>query len=259
VAVHCWPESLPILEQIAKDPRLHIEYGCREPKLRKKDGVGGNSQFLDKIDLTMGLDCDISLYLDADTTIHGDLTPLLDAAEQHSFVATQWNDWVTTGKMVSGRIRGLLDVPEIPNDLIEMTASTLGPSVNGGVWAAQTSSPVLPLWYRWTLACKGLFISDERVLHLMQHEFPVDEFAVATDKGMWNSSPKHQSQDLPDEKVIVRHYHGDSNVRPDKSEKGFIQWWGIWTECLKLNVGGCADWWESAGNRWMKKLGERAK
>ena len=61
VVVYAWPESFDIVSRIAEDGRLGIQSHIREPKLRKKDGVGGNSQFLDKIDLTQTLDCDVSL------------------------------------------------------------------------------------------------------------------------------------------------------------------------------------------------------
>ena len=76
IHVYAWPESFSFVQDIAKDDKLGIQCFLREPKLRRKDGVGSNSQFIDKIDLTMGLRCDTSLYLDADTEVQGDVTPL---------------------------------------------------------------------------------------------------------------------------------------------------------------------------------------
>jgi len=259
-----------LVDRISRDERLAItSVNPREPKYRKKDGIGNNSQFIDKQLMAMESDADVLLYLDADTTVHGDLSLLFESAEQFGFCATQWNDWWTGPGMARKRVEALLEVEGIPAEAIYgITKSGVNwPSVNGGVWAAKPSSPVLPKWHDWTLACGGLFISDERVLHVMQSEFcPVGRMTTLMDKGRWNSSPIHRSPDIGDEDVVVWHYHGDANVRPDKSggrgRKAVDIWWPIYWECLRENVGGMADWKDSvlrspanrSGNKWLGSL-----
>jgi len=130
------------------------------------------------------------------------------------------------------------------------------PSVNGGVWAARPSSPVLPKWYEWTDAAKrNVFIADEAVLHVCSAAFCPTGDMVILCGGAFNCSPKYQPKELLDEHVRIRHFHGDSNVRIGKSQKGYSLWWPIWQTCLDQNIGGCAEWTlEEIGNRWMKKL-----
>jgi len=258
VEVFSWPESVQYVERIAKDPRLGVVCHEREPVLRKRDGVGGNSQFIDKIRTTMGLAGSIgkdgvSLYLDADTTIHGNLMPLINTASNRGFVATQWNDWSTAGCKVRRRIKALLDVEGVPSFEVASALSYAWPSVNGGVWAAKPGSPVLPLWLEWTLACGSMFISDERVLHLMAPHFPEDVGIIGSN-GIYNSSPIYRSKLIDDDDVVVWHYHGDCNVRPKKSMRAVELWWPIYQECLESNVGGLAEWRGEIHNRHLDKL-----
>ncbi len=255
IAIYAWPESFDLVRKIACDGRLGCSYYPRTPKYRKKDGVGSNSQFIDKIALAQELHCDISMYLDADTTVHGLIDRLFESAEHYGFVATQWNNWTTERGHAHRRVSELRDIEGIPNNLIDQVTSKRWPSVNGGVWAAWPCSDVLPRWHEWTLKCSKLFIADERVLHLMMVNFVSQHLmTVMTDNGRWNCSPKFQPEDLPDEDVIIRHYHGDSNVRPDKSQRGWDLWRPIFQECLELNIGGMADWHKDIGNKWLKKL-----
>jgi len=68
ISIFSWSESYEIAKQIAEDSNIGACVYEREPKLRRKDGVRGNAQFLDKIDLMSSLNDDPVLYLDADTT-----------------------------------------------------------------------------------------------------------------------------------------------------------------------------------------------
>jgi len=211
---------------------------------------------MDKIQMVSESKADVVLYLDADTTIHGNLTPLFEHAERTGFCATQFCNWTMQG-IAGGRVKKLLEFPEIPKHLIDRLFESPGwPSVNGGIWAAKPSSPVLPQWYAWTDICKqDVFIADEVVLHVCSGAFcPNDEMAILCG-GAFNCSPKYQPETLPDDLVRVWHYHGDSNTRVEKCPKGYARWWPIWQTCLDNNVGGCAEWQSSVvGNKWMRKL-----
>ena len=257
VHVYAWPESFRYMDMIAQDKRLFVDgLHLREPVQR-----GRNSQFLDKIRLVQGLasEADKVIYLDADTTIHGSLQPLLMHLERYSFVATQFCDWTTLGTTVRNRLDRLREIPEIDCRAIDLLATTPFPSVNGGVWAARPESPVLQRWEEWTAAAKErVFIADEAVLHLLQ----VLERGmwVVTEHGRFNTSPKYQSDKLNAEQVVVMHYHGDSNVRPNKSLRGYEMWMPLWQEAWEDNLGGCRDWWpavqadRATRNKWMHAL-----
>ena len=255
VYVYAWPESCKIAKKIAKDERLSIIAVEREPEYR-----GKNDQFLDKIKLVQSLQgqVDAALYIDADTTIHGDLSPLFHKATEWGFCATQFCDWTVQGRAPSRRVKDLLGLPSIDPDLIGQLFAYAYPSVNGGVWAAEPTSPVLPVWYDWTMEATLLadnkFIADEKVLHVMQVRFP-NNMTVALG-GAFNCSPrqKFQPSTLYDDQVIVRHYHGDSNCKLNKSQRGIDLWWPHYVECWQRNVGGIWDWRKDVKNKCLDPL-----
>ncbi len=251
VVVFAWRESWEIVERMVRDPRLDFLPVKREPAYR-----GKNDQFLDKIKAVEDGEQfgDVLLYLDADTSVHGRIEPILDAAEVAGFAATQWNDWFTSSGLARGRIESLREFPNIDPDLITMAVQDKLPSVNGGVWAARPESPVLPFWHENTCHAKSTFIADEKVLHLAVARYAKSGNLKVMAGGRWNCSPKFQPKNLRDEDVVIRHYHGDSCVRPDKSQKGYDIWWPMFQEALDANIGGINAWIDGVGNRWLDKL-----
>lgn len=260
IYVYAWPESSSIVWEIANDGQLRLSTPVeREPKYRRKDGVRGNAQFLDKIALMQELPSGTNLYLDSDTIINGDLSPLFDKAEESGMCLTQFNDWFVRGGIVEKRVRHLIDREPVDQDAVQaLLRDANWPSVNGGVFACRPDSPALPVWYDWTLACKDLFIADETTLHaIMAHFAPQGKIKVLRG-GAYNLSPKvkFRPEGLKDEDVVVFHFHGDSNVRPNKSQFGYDLWWPVYQECLAKNVGGIAEWGPevAAENKHMRKL-----
>ncbi len=252
IRVFAWPESIDIAWVIGRDGRLDAEVIPRKPMYRRK-----NAQFLDKITLFQTFDPnDVYLYLDCDTTINGDVSPIFADAEAHGFCATQFNDWTTKTGRIRKRIEDLRKFPEINQGLVDDALQYEWPSVNGGVWAAMPDSPVLPLWEEWSLAARRTFICDEKVLHLMMPRFYSEgKMTVAMGNGKFNCSPKFQSKLLADEDVVVRHFHGDSCCRPDnKSRRGWELWRPIYRECLELNVGRINGWIGKIKNRFLKQV-----
>ena len=251
VWVYAWEESYPMVKAMSEDPRLAFTAQLREPDYR-----GKNAQFLDKIKLVSGLcgKVDIALYLDADTTIHGSLTPLFEQASIYGFCATQFCDWTVRGSIPRKRIKSLMEFPSIDRQVIRHTLACRFPSLNGGVWAAEPSSPVLPQWHKWTWEARKTFIADEKVLHLMPVMFP-EQMTVMLG-GAFNCSPmqKFQPDTLYDDQVVVRHYHGDSNVRLNKCQRGIDMWWPIYLKCLTENIGGVLGWKNSIENNHLKAL-----
>lgn len=263
VDIHCWPETCHILQPaLERYPIAGTVTVWREP-----DYYGKNDQFLDKQQVAMGYAPDDTvLYLDADTTIHGDLELLFDLAEDYGFCATQFNDWTTgQSRMIRKRIGDLLSYPEIVENIGGwitpiVNGSESVPSVNGGVWAAKPDCRLLPHWYRLTMMAtvpRSTFIADEKVLHVLAYLYGgLGEAYTLKEDGRWNCSPKHQPRSLADNKVVVRHYHGDSCCRPAKCKRGVDLWWPVLEACLEANTLGVRDWlrlvWRQ--NKWLKKL-----
>ncbi len=251
VQVVAWPESHEVVSRMCGDVRLGVDSVVRrEPEYR-----GHCDQFLDKLRLVQSVSgYDSVLYLDADTTVHGPLTPLFEAAERCGFAATQFCDWTMRNGIPRSRVAELLKFPEVPECWVRSAVGTPSlPSVNGGVWAAVPESAALDSWRRWTEPCLSLFIADERVLHVVVAKYRACGY-LGVLNGRYNCSPKYQPAGLPDAEVVIRHYHGDSNVRPDKSPYGWELWAPIWRACLDEDLGGCRDWWRGVGNKWMGRL-----
>jgi hypothetical protein len=261
VRVYAWPESFDIVERMARDDNLRILPIAHEPKYRARRDEGRqgkNDQFIDKIRLFSSLeDVDTVLYLDADTSVHGDLAPLFKAAEQYGFCATRFSNWIAQGSIPRGRIERLVEIPEIDGRYIKAVLDVPWPSVNGGVWAANPTSQVFDLWEQWTWGARFQFIADEAVLHVLMPKFlPLGEMTVWPD-GRFNCScnPKWMPSGLTEEQIRVFHYHGDSNARPNKFDgAGVKRWWPMWEECLEKNVGGVQDWIGRIENKWMAEL-----
>jgi hypothetical protein len=265
VDVYSWPTlrrkpgsgSYEIMRRIAKDRSLGIQLHKHEPKRR-----GRNSQFEDKQLVMMQMQCDSALYLDADTMICGDVVPILGWAEQCGFCATQFNQWVTTGNTVRGRIERLRPIEgreqfsEINQDMVDEVLRNTWPSVNGGVFACQPSSELLPFWHKWTCVARPIFISDETVLHILVPRFTFINRIHVMMGGAYNCSPKYQPPDLADEDVVIWHFHGDSNLRPGKSQKGADIWYPIYRKCLVNNVGKMQEWIGDIDNKYLRQYEE---
>lgn len=244
VLVCAWPESYHLVRQIVSDSHINADCLLAEPSYR-----GKNEQFLHKIQLMQSFDNGPNLYLDADTLIAGDLNHLFAVAEQ-GFCATQFNDWTTDGSLIKNRISRLLEFDEIEEDLVRQVCSESWPSVNGGVFCCQPSSPVLPLWYEWSFAARNIFICDECVLHLMVPRFEPILLQVAS--GKYNSSPKFVDWQTPG--VCVWHGHGDCFTRPDKSPRGAAMWKHQFELALKEEVGKINRWWPECGNTYLNAM-----
>lgn len=243
IDVYAWDgedgDSFRLAERVGRDDRLNVCVLKREPEYR-----GKNAQFIDKIKLVSTRHPDDTiLYLDADTSIHGDLERLFDEAERTGFCCTQFCKWVSTGVIPKGRIRRLRDFPGIDQEAIQTVTTRRWPSLNGGVFACKPTSEVLPIWQRWTWMARSVFIADEAVLHLLPAVFGPEKVAVLTG-GEYNCSTfvKWFPQGLDYDQVRVWHYHGDSNVREQKSPWGYRQWKTLYSECLERNLGGMREW-----------------
>ena len=255
VVIYAWPESYDIVKRVSLDLRLGPDTYVvkREPEYR-----GKNCQFIDKIKIAMEEPADKVLYLDADTTIHGDIEPLFTELQlPYTFLGTQWNDWVTTGRSIKGRIEDLREFVGrgIDEPLINKLQVEPYPSVNGGVWSCMSGSPVLRKWLEYTWTARSKFIADEKCLHLMMTMFP-SQMGVVGSCGVFNSSPKHKSKLLPLDQVRIYHYHGDSNCRLQKSKIGVQLWWPIYQHCLNQDIGSMAKWRKDIKNRHLDKCEE---
>jgi len=248
IHIYAWPESLKVATQLANDPRIFAHVFPRIPAYRGKNG-----QFLDKIKLMQGLPECANLYLDADTLIAGKIDALFGAAEEHGFVATQFNAWTTEGTVIRARLQRLRQFAKIDSEVIDQTLARIYPSVNGGIFACQPNSSILSLWYLWSWESRSIFICDECVLHLMVTKFDDDRGLVVMPG--YNSSPKYTPEQERD-KVRIWHGHGDCFTRPQKSLFGTQLWWRVLQVCVGENIGGIREWLPTIKHKWFTPLFE---
>jgi hypothetical protein len=250
VDVLAWPESQGIAKRICIDKQLDARLVPWEPLFR-----GKSDTYCDKTRLIQSYPAgDEVVFLDADLLVAGSIQLLFDAIRAYGFIATQFNDWVTSGSIIGGRIKSLLEFPSIDKQLIAELLAVSYPSVNSGIFGAVPESPVLSLWKEWTFAARSTFIPDEKTIHLMMAKYmPKNEFSVLSG-GAWNCSPKFQPKNMPDEKVVIWHFHGDSNLRPAKSQRGFDMWHPKFIEAMDLNLGGIREWVDAIPNKHLVEL-----
>jgi hypothetical protein len=248
VVVHAYPESMDTVNRIAEDSRLDVQPRWWEPFYRGKNG-----QFINKIRLMQTLDSSIAMYLDADTLVSRSLDLTFEFAKEFSFTGTQFCDWVSNTGTIKNRVTRLLDVPEIDPVTVNKVLSRPYYSVNGGVFFCDPKSEILPLWEKWSLAAKHIFICDETVLHAIMARYWETEFRVLSG-GAFNCSPKYRQANLSPEDVVIWHGHGDAFVRPKKCKAGVDLWWPAFMECLNHNYGGIQEWLPKTNNRFLTDL-----
>ena len=149
---------------------------------------------------------DLSVFLDADTIVFADPSPLFALAEAHEFCVPQFTNWVTTGNKIAGRIRAWADLVT-PKQLEDALA--YGPAINTGVLAFKRGSEIIKLWPEWTrLGAKDRRtpqVADEVPMHYLMPYYPCHVL-----DSTWNYSVKHETKPLSAAKII--HFHGRKHV-----------------------------------------------
>lgn len=254
VVVWAYPESLVTIQQISLDSDLSIIVKEWQPVYRGKNGQFYNKQFM-----MSQLTDPFNLYLDADVMVAGPLDPLFAMVRSSGFVATQFNTWKSNEGVVRKRILNLADkVNDSWKSCVKVASEESLPSVNGGVFGCTPRSTALSMWKGLTEQVLDTFIADEVALHLIVADYQErgSNFFKVAEGGMWNCSPKYQPASLKDTDVKIWHFHGDSNVRPQKSAKGYELWWKAFEECRAANAGKINDWLLGVlhQNRFLKEL-----
>lgn len=253
VVVFAWPESSLAAKVMSLDKSLGITLVARTPR-----GVGHNSTFLEKIHLMQEFAGEQgAVFIDADTLPVQPIDHLFDVLYFSKMVAVQFSDWTTQKRLIKNRLMKLAGVEECRVDLTRCFDDNI-PSINNGVLACKGDSKCLARWASLTAqVCGTVFIPDEVCLHpiVASDDFKEEGVILYGDSG-FNTSPKYQHPDLQDKDVRIWHFHGDSNVRPVKSIRGFELWWPSWEACLNNNVGNSREWFVPQLNKWMNSFYE---
>lgn len=203
-----------------------------------------NSGYLSKTYMNTLSPYDRTVFLDADTMTVGSLDPLF--SHPRPVVLTQFSEWRSNGRKISGRIRPWADVA--PHDVQEMTAKSY-PAINTGVICFDRSPGAAAYFREWLelTAKKPVFICDELASQLIFWRHSVDVL-----DSRFNCSPIHDRR----KDAVIYHFHGRKHVN---REQGRRIWLPVYDECVAQNVARIAEWTPGSDRRLKEFLDERAK
>lgn len=151
---------------------------------------------------------DVTLFLDSDTVIRGNVQPLLDATAEHGLVVTNFCGWETNGRRMSARVREWAKV----DAKLTKKALAYGPAVNTGVQGWAKGCPALTdyeaLTARGLAAGVGKKTLDELAMQLVITKHPHELVGPE-----WNCSSVYGDLD----KAKIVHYHGHKHCRVGKA------------------------------------------
>lgn len=145
-----------------------------------------------------------SLFLDADTLVMADPSPLFDEIEKTGIMTYHFADWSTTGRKISKRIRAWKPATS-EHDVNQALA--YGPAVNTGIHGYVRGHPFLADWE--SLTHRGYAknctrrLVDELAWQMLLHRHPCTVVGPE-----WGASVKFW--DVGSAKII--HYHGSKHT-----------------------------------------------
>lgn len=152
---------------------------------------------------------DTTVFLDADTTVHGAIDELFNLANQTDVVVTQFSDWMTNKPMIAKRLRKFIGASpngvNVNGSIERLTTDHPAPALNTGV-VATYSQNLCSFWEAMTAEREGEFIADEVAMQLTTDFY---QSIVLTDE--WNFSPLYGKAREP----RIVHYHGKKHTRPE--------------------------------------------
>jgi hypothetical protein len=223
------PTARKIGEQVADERRLNVEHLHIVPDQLFDQHRG----YVLKTIVHRYSPFDVTAFLDCDTVVCGDLSPLFDLPTPQHLIVTQFCEWTTSGSRIASRIRKWSD---ICSDLVE-PALAYGRAVNTGVFAFGPQRDTLDRWFELAYAGRAQFIPDEIAMQLLLPQIP----HVMLD-ARFNCSAKYGRPDEADVRVV--HFHGRKHVGPYGS-----RWLKEYSWVLNQNLADLQSWSPAADSR----------
>jgi len=170
-----------------------------------------------------------TVFIDGDTVVVGKFDELFATR----LALTQFADWQTLGRRMSGRINKWRGKSPAIDRLVDEQLEGSLPAINTGVFGFHHGYAPLGQWNAITQIGAGLHMTDELAMQLLFSELGGD-CKVFDDR--WNCSPiygVHRND------VRIWHCHGDKHLRRDEGKK---VWLPAFRAACEANVGGIADW-----------------
>lgn len=169
---------------------------------------GKNSIYLKKADINTNTPYDVSVFLDADTLVVGDISELFKLAEENDFVVPQFTNWTTNTRQIVKRIKSW----ESTHSEFIKNALEFGPAVNCGVFAFKKDCEFAKKWCNEIIIGRNNFIPDETGMQVILHRF---KHKVCDQ--IYNVSCKYSNP--YDNNARIIHYHGRKHCRLNNEGK----------------------------------------
>ena len=185
-----------------------------------------------------------TVFLDADTTIHGPINELLPEAGTEEIRLTTFADWKTNGGKIRKRLEQYRDI--LPGEVAALQANAY-PAINTGTFGFTHLSKAYFDELRQICEKKCVFMADELAAQLIFIHHPHN---VLDDR--WNWSPVYSKRPFSEARIV--HYHGSGHCRPDKGV-GYTIWPPLFNEAMAENLANIRDWAPAQDRqlrRWMK-------
>lgn len=239
-------ESLCYADRISASERL---VGNKLEIVTWKAPVGGGKglQHGNKANVFDLSPFDRTVFLDADTTVHGKINELLPQANTEEIRLTQFADWVSNGTRIKKRLEQYREL--LPSEVAVMNAAAY-PALNTGTFGFTKRSK--RYFAELKRVCKALpvFMCDELAAQLIFVNFP---HVVLDDR--WNWSPVYSKRAALDARIV--HYHGAGHCRLNKGCGASI-WTLEFLEAWAQDLAGIREW-APAGDRHLRKWMESVK
>lgn len=168
-----------------------------------------------------------SIFLDADTLVCGPL----DGLWTDTLKITRFAGWLSTGKIISGRIKQWSTVSPYARQLVGGALSKEWPAINTGVFAWGRNYSGLRAWEQLTLAGQRCSFTDEVALQIL---YPALADSDLVDD-RWNCSPLYGLHRPPN----IWHFHGRGHVRKNQGRE---IWLPALREAMAENFAGLGEW-----------------
>jgi hypothetical protein len=166
---------------------------------------GKNSVFLQKASVNDHTPYDISIFLDSDTIVKGNIDELFELADKHDFAIPQFCNWTTETRAIVKRTESWRNI--YPN-LVE-NALKPAPAINCGIFAFKKNCEFMKDWCKNVTPGRDNFIPDETGMQVVLHKY---KHIVVDQK--FNCSCKYSNPKDKDIRII--HFHGRKHCRTGK-------------------------------------------
>ena len=225
------PESHQIGEYCRNDSELMVDH------VQISEGVEHrNSSYVTKVTMLQNLPYEVSLFLDADTLVCGDIDELLYTAQHSEFVITSVANWTTADPHRQKLLKRWLELKEqlkeqFPiEDLVRHCCENALPSINTGVFSLRRNATVLQPWLDLTTAGRDMPIPDETALQLLIPRFEHVLFGT-----QFNCRPGA----VTDDDIRIWHFLAGIHLKEQAARE---IWLPAYEKCAARNTANIRAW-----------------